>query len=212
MPLKILITAGPTREMLDPVRYLSNLSTGEMGYALAAEAFRRKCKVTLVSGPTALKPPKGVHFIPIISAKELKQACEKQFKRHDILIMTAAVCDYQPEKALTRKIKRSGVLKMKFKQTPDILKGLAKNKGKKIILGFCLETENWIKRAIHKCREKNINGIVANYISRSHNPFGDRKVQTALAFDSGAVIYYPKLSKPQLAKKIVDWIFLQKSE
>src|SRR3990167_1087040 len=117
----MLITAGPTREMLDPVRFLSNRSTGEMGYAIAEAAKSHRYKVTLISGPTGLVPPKGVKFVQITSARELQKACKHYFPKNDILVMTAAVCDYAPSRVASQKIKRKKSCKLVLKQTPDIV-------------------------------------------------------------------------------------------
>ena len=152
--LNILITAGPTREMLDPVRFLSNISTGHMGYAIARTAKNRKHQVTLVSGPTALKPPQGVRFISIGNAHEMQKACRQVFPKQEALIMTAAVCDFTAPSTSLHKIRRTKTKKFILKQTPDIVAGLARSKGKRVIIGFCLETENWLENAKKKIQKK----------------------------------------------------------
>lgn len=204
-PKKILITAGPTREMLDPVRFLSNLSTGEMGYALAREARRKKIQATLISGPTALKPPKGVRFISITSAEELKRACKREFRKHDLLVMTAAVCDFTASKKNLQKIQRTKTHQFLLKQTPDIVRGLSERKGNRKVIGFCLETQDWLARAKAKIKRKNLDGIVANYYSKTHTPFGDRKINTAFIDKNEKTTFLKNQSKAQVARKLLRW-------
>ncbi len=203
--MKILITAGPTREMLDPVRFLSNLSTGEMGYTLARTAKSLGYQVTLISGPTALEPPPGIRFIPILSAQELKRACEKEFPKNNILVMTAAVCDFTAASLSTQKIQRTKTNHLQLKQTPDIVAGLARKKGKRIVIGFCLETTNWLGRAQEKLKRKGLDGIVANYYHKGHVPFGKRKINTAF-LDTRKTHHLKHLSKSQVSVRLVRWI------
>lgn len=205
MKKKILITAGPTREMFDPVRFLSNLSTGEMGYALAEEA-KKKYKVTLISGPTALKAPQGVRYIPIVTSSELKRACEREFKSCDILIMTAAVCDYTARFVKKSKISRKQTMHLELKQTPDIVKGLAQKKGERKVIGFCLETSDWLKRAEAKLKRKHLDGIVANFVSAKHNPFGKVKTKVALIDPENGTQMLEGLTKKAVSKKLLNWV------
>ncbi len=208
---KILITAGPTREMLDPVRFLSNLSTGEMGYAIAKAAQKRNYRVSLVSGPTALKPPPGVRFYSIESVAQLKKTTEKLFRQTDILVMSAAVSDFTAKFQARDKIKRTSVKTLQLKATPDIVAGLAKKKGKRLVIGFCLETSDWIQKAREKRARKNLDGIVANFLHpKRHIPFGDRKISVALISADGKEHRLTQKSKPYLAGKILDWIEQQK--
>lgn len=203
---KILITAGPTREMLDPVRFLSNLSTGEMGYALARAAVRRKYRVTLVSGPTALKKTGGVRFIPILSAAELKKVLTRLFPQHDMLIMSAAVCDFTAAAYQPQKMKRAGTKTLRLKKTPDIVGSLAAKKGKRLVIGFCLETSDWLRRAREKMRLKSLDGIVANrYCPGKHIPFGNRKVTVALIDRFAGTKLLSSKAKPDIARQILRW-------
>ncbi len=204
---KILITAGPTREMLDPVRFLSNLSTGEMGYALARAAVRGKYRVTLVSGPTALKPPAGVRYVPILSAAELKKVLGRLFPQHDMLIMSAAVCDFTVAAYRSRKMKRTADKILRLKKTPDIVGALASKKGKKLVIGFCLETTpDWLERAARKMRLKHLDGIVANrYCPGKHIPFGNRKVTVALIDHGNKAHLLKSKAKPVIARQIMGW-------
>jgi phosphopantothenoylcysteine decarboxylase / phosphopantothenate---cysteine ligase len=204
--LKILITAGPTREMLDPVRFLSNVSTGEMGYTLARNASLQGHEVTLISGPTALQPPKNVNFISITSAAELQKACRKHFPKHDVLIMTAAVCDFTPASPKKQKIKRLKTKQFLLKQTPDIVAGLASKKGNRTVIGFCLETQNWLKNARKKVQNKHLDGIVANYYNANHIPFGRRRINTAFMDRQGKTVLLKNRSKDQVSKALLGWI------
>lgn len=205
MKPSILITAGPTREMLDPVRFLSNLSTGEMGYTLARFAHQKKYPVTLISGPTALRPPKGVRFILITSAEELQKECRREFPKHDVLVMTAAVCDFTARKRQSQKIQRTKTHRLELKQTPDIVAGLARAKGNRKVIGFCLETSGWLKKAEEKLRRKNLDGIVANFYSQNHVPFGDRKITTAF-LDAKGKKMFRRISKVRLSKELLNWV------
>ena len=203
---KILITAGPTREMLDPVRFLSNLSTGEMGYALAKVATSKGYQVSLVSGPTDLQPPKGVKFYPILSALQMKKVCAELFPKHDGLIMTAAVCDFMPAIVGRHKIPSAKGLMLKLKRTPDILASLAKRKGHRVVIGFCLETQDLIRRAKEKLIRKRLDGIVANFYGAGRIPFGKRRVKVYLIDAAGKVRKIAGQSKPQLAKILLGWM------
>ncbi|MSR77345.1 MAG: phosphopantothenoylcysteine decarboxylase [Candidatus Omnitrophica bacterium] len=202
---KILITAGPTREMLDPVRFLSNLSTGEMGYTLARMAQARGYHVTLISGPTALQPPSGVKFISIMSAEELQCACRKEFPKQDALVMSAAVCDFTVASRHPQKIQRTKIRSLQLRQTPDIVAGLAKKKGKRIVIGFCLETVDWLERAGEKLRRKGLDGIVANYYQKGHVPFGNRRINAAF-LDHRTTRLLKKQSKSQVSLALLRWL------
>ncbi|MFH0984176.1 MAG: phosphopantothenoylcysteine decarboxylase [Candidatus Omnitrophota bacterium] len=205
-PPKILITAGPTREMIDPVRFLSNLSTGEMGYALARAAVSRGYHVSLVSGPTHLRPPKGVMFYSVTSAVEMKKVCMELFPDHDGLIMTAAVCDFMPASTGRHKIPSAKGLTLKLKRTPDILATLAKRKRRRIVIGFCLETRDLIPRATEKLVRKKLDGIVANFYGSGCIPFGNRRVNVRLIDSVGAVQTIEDRSKAQVARAILAWM------
>ena len=203
---RILITAGPTREMLDPVRFLSNLSTGEMGYAIARQAQSRGLQVVLISGPASLKPPAGVRFIPVTSVREMQKACAKEFPKCDTLIMTAAVCDFTAQHFHRQKIRRVRSRQILLKRTPDIVAGLARKKGRRLVVGFCLETEDWIENAKQKLKRKNLDGIVANYYGKGHTPFGLRRIRTAFIDPGQGVARLPLSSKPQIARRLLGWI------
>lgn len=203
---KIIITAGPTREMLDPVRFLSNVSTGEMGYAVARTAKRLGYQVTLISGPTHLKPPKGVKFVPIVSANDMKRACEKMFPQNDALIMSAAVCDFTAAKLSRQKIHRTTTKEIHLMQTPDILAGLGRKKGKRVVIGFCLETEHWLANAKRKLDSKNLDGIVANYYTARHIPFGNRRINTAFLDSIDNLKLLKNKAKSEIALALIRWL------
>ncbi len=204
---KILITAGPTREMLDPVRFLTNLSTGEMGYALARVAASKGYQVSLVSGPTDLQPPKGVRFYPVVSAAQMKKICTELFPKHDGLIMTAAVCDFMPDRSERHKIVSSKGMTLRLRRTPDILASLARRKGSRIVIGFCLETRDLIRRATDKLIRKRADGIVANfYDPKRQVPFGKRRVTVHLIGPDGAVRSLVNRSKAQVAGAVLGWM------
>ena len=192
--------------MLDPVRFLSNVSTGHMGYAIARAAKERKHRVTLISGPAMLKHPEGVRFIPIVSARELLKACQDSFPKQDALIMTAAVCDFTAPSINRQKIRRTKTRKVTLKQTPDIVAGLARGKDRRIVIGFCLETQNWLVNARRKIRENNLDGIVANYYTKFHVPFGDRKITTAFVDKVGRAKILKNQSKAVIAQRLLEWV------
>ena len=171
--LNIIISAGPTYESIDPVRFISNHSTGKMGYALANEAQKRGANVQLVSGPVSLKTPENVQRIDVKSALEMKKEISKRFDKIDVLIMSAAVADYEPKNTASNKIKKQDQeISINLKKTPDILKDLAKSKKKQIVIGFALETENGIENAYEKMKRKNLDAIILNSLSDIGAGFG----------------------------------------
>lgn len=191
--------------MLDPVRFITNLSTGEMGYAIADEAARKGFLVTLISGPTNLVPPRGIRFVPIVTVGDLEGALNKHFRRHDALVMTAAVGDFIPLHRALKKIPRQARWTVTFKTSPDLIRKVAQRRGGRIVVGFSLETNNWIKRSQKKLLRKNLDGIVANCYSVRHNPFGRTAVHAALIDRDKTKILRLK-SKGALARRIVSWV------
>lgn len=160
---KVLISLGPTREFLDPVRFISNYSSGKMGYALAIEAFARGAEVTVVAGPTELPIPSEIEWISVISADEMAEAVLKHFDQTDLFISAAAVADYKPEKIENSKIKKGEEsLFLKLKQTVDVLAECGKRKKQQFIIGFALESDDIIDNGIMKLKKKNLDGIVVN--------------------------------------------------
>ena len=201
----ILVTASRTVEAIDPVRYLSNPSTGKMGFALAEAAFRRGAKVTLISGPSSLEPPPGVDFISIKSASEMRDQVKKNLKKADCILMAAAVSDFQPEKTAQAKIKKDRAeLVLKLKRTPDILKEVGRTKGKKILVGFSAETEDETKNAKAKLKEKNLDLIVVNNPKKPGAGFEVDTNVASIIDKKGKIQDLPLMSKKELASKILD--------
>ena len=203
--LKVLITAGPTQEPIDPVRYISNGSSGISGYALAAEAASRKADVTLVSGPVALKQPEGVDTIHVRSALEMLEACKKPFENADIAIFVAAVSDWRPEHKADTKIKHDGAdLELRLVPNPDIAATLAANKGSTKVVVYAAETQNPIEAAKRKRISKNADFVVANDVSGELG-MGSEKNHVWLV-DADGVEELPTMSKRAIARKILDKI------
>jgi len=201
----ILVTASRTVEAIDPVRYLSNPSTGKMGFALAEAAFRRGAKVTLISGPSSLEPPPGVDFISIKSASEMRDQVKKNLKKADCILMAAAVSDFQPEKTAQAKIKKDRAeLVLKLKRTPDILKEVGRTKGKKILVGFSAETEDETKNAKAKLKEKNLDLIVVNNPKKPGAGFEVDTNVASIIDKKGKIQDLPLMSKKELASEILD--------
>lgn len=207
--LNVLVAAGPTREYLDPVRFLSNPSTGRMGYALATVAQARGAKVTLVSGPVSLEAPKRVTVIDVTSAAEMARATLKAAKSADIIIMTAAVADYTPTQVAKQKLKKSHSSKasgmtLRLKCTQDILAVLGKRKkASQFLVGFAAETNALIKNATAKLRRKNLDMIVANQV-KGNNAFGAATNQVTVLFADGSKKPLPPMRKERLAGKLID--------
>jgi phosphopantothenoylcysteine decarboxylase/phosphopantothenate--cysteine ligase len=205
----ILVTAGRTEEPLDPVRYLSNRSSGKTGYAIAQEAYERGAKVTLISGPSNLLPPSGLNFIPVRTAQEMLSAVRSVFKKADVLIMSAAVSDFSPSVISKDKIKKGEEeIVLKLKPTVDILKEMGKQKKQKILVGFSLETEDEIKNAKKKLAEKNLDLIVVNNPNVPGAGFEVDTNQVTLIDKRGKIEKLPLLSKKEVADKILDKVKL----
>ena len=201
----LLITAGPTREELDPVRYLTNRSSGKMGYALAEAAVRRGAQVILVSGPVALEPPEHAEFLPVRSAEEMRQAVLQRLPQATAVLMTAAVADYRPAKPAAQKIKRgTAALTVEFEPTPDILAEVAGEKGARFIVGFAAETNGLEESARGKLLRKNADLIVGNDVTRQGAGFDvDTNIATLFRRD-GSQVDLPQMSKRELASRILD--------
>jgi len=204
---RILITAGPTREFLDYVRFLSNRSSGKMGYELAGEAARRGAEVVLVAGPTHLFPPPQVKFIPVQTAGEMAREVQKVYKKSDIIIMAAAVSDFKFASFFPGKIKKNRLSrKVELVQTEDILKNVGRNKGHKIMVGFAAETEDITSHALEKIREKNLDLIIANNILEDGIGFESDFNQVSIVYPDGKVIQTEKRSKLEISQIILDKI------
>jgi len=205
---KILVSAGPTREAIDPVRYISNRSSGKMGYAIARAGVARGAEVVLISGPTSLKAPLGVKLVKVESAEDMFDACKKYASEVDVIIKCAAVADFRPKKAEAQKIKKQlAPQTIELEPTPDIIAELGKKKRKgQILVGFAAETEDLIKNAQKKLKEKNLDIIVANDVTRKDAGFeADTNICTIL-FRDGKIEQLPKMSKKELAHKLLDYI------
>ena len=201
----VLITAGPTREKIDPVRYLTNRSSGRMGYALAEAALRRGARVLLVSGPTALTPPGGAELTPVESAEEMRQAVLKRMSEATIVIKTAAVADYRPRQAAEQKIKRTGTMSLDLEPTPDILTEISLKKGSQIVVGFAAETENVLENARKKLTAKALDAIVVNDVSREGVGFdSDRNAVTIIT--QSDVVEVPETTKWEVAQRVLDQV------
>jgi len=206
--MKILITAGPTREYLDPIRFISNPSTGKMGYLLAEFLQKKGYKTILISGPTHLKPPKNVKLIKIETAEEMKKEVLKDFPKVDCLIMASAISDWRPEEVSISKIKRKKEWTLKLIPNPDILKEVSKIKKKnQIVIGFSLETEKIKENALKKLKEKKLDLIVGNTPSF----FGKgKKAEVIFIFKDGRIKEFSKISKEEVVKKIVSYLGILK--
>lgn len=203
--LKILVTAGPTQEMIDPVRFISNRSSGVMGYEIARAAKRRGHAVTLISGPTALRPPKGAKLLRIRTVSDLKRATLSRLRHSDCLFMVAAVSDWRIPKFCRTKIKRAKrTLRLLLEPTPDILALAGRKKGKTILVGFSLETKADLDASRGKIKKKNLDLIVANSFNGAKDPFGNKKVKSFIVHRSGEVERLPFLSKGKIASLLVD--------
>jgi len=203
----ILVTAGPTCEDFDPVRYLTNRSSGKMGYAVAEAAARRGANVTLVSGPTALETPQGVERIDVRTAEEMHRVATEKFATSSIAIMAAAVADYRPATSAGTKIKRGNEpLSVQLEPTADILAALAKNKGARLVVGFAAETGQVAENARQKLANKNADLIVANDVTAEGAGFDiDTNIVTMFSRD-GRDVPLPKLTKAEVAQRILDEI------
>jgi phosphopantothenoylcysteine decarboxylase / phosphopantothenate---cysteine ligase len=203
----VLITAGPTRENLDPVRFLSNRSSGKMGYALAEAATRRGAHVILISGPTELDPPEGADWIPVRTAEEMRVAVLDRSAQANVIIMAAAVADYRPAATSAKKIHRGGErLVLELEPTPDILAELSSTKGKRILIGFAAETDRVVENARAKLARKGADVIVANDVTQEGAGFdADTNIAT-LVFRDGREVALPKLSKLDVAHRILDQV------
>jgi phosphopantothenoylcysteine decarboxylase / phosphopantothenate---cysteine ligase len=201
----IVVTAGPTREKIDPVRFISNYSTGAFGYAIAEEARKRGHKVTLISGPVEREIPRGVKTVKVESALDMYRAVHKESRKAGCVIMAAAVSDWRPLSAAPGKLKKgvsSRVLRLV--ENPDIIGSLGKRKKRSILVAFALETEDLRRNALKKLKEKNVDMIVANKLSRGKPAFGDKTLSILMIERSGKTIAVSNKTKKELAKIILD--------
>ena len=201
----VLITAGPTREKIDPVRYLSNRSSGRMGYAIAEAALRRGARVLLVTGPTSLKPPGAAEVTSVESAKQMLDAVLRLLPESTIVIKTAAVADYTIANPSQQKIKRAGSTSLDLAPAPDILAEISRQKKSRLIIGFAAETENVLENARKKLKSKSLDAIVVNDVSREGVGFdSDRNAVTIIT--QSEVIPVPETTKWEVAQRVLDCV------
>lgn len=204
---KVLVTAGPTIVPIDPVRILTNRSSGKMGYSIAEEARDRGAEVVLISGPTSLKKPNGIKVIDIKTNEDMFTTIKNEFKDADIIIKSAAVADYKAKNYSSEKIKKTGDdLNLIFERDRDILKSLGDIKKDQILVGFAAESSNLIKNAKSKLERKNLDYIVANDISKTETGFASDENKVVIISKSGKEVYLDKMSKREVAKNIFDII------
>jgi phosphopantothenoylcysteine decarboxylase/phosphopantothenate--cysteine ligase len=201
---RVLITAGPTQEAIDPVRFLSNRSSGKMGYALAEAAANRGATVTLITGPVALHPPKGIHTIAVHSASDMFAAVKDNLEASTMIVMAAAVADYRPADVRRQKMKKNGkAMTLDLERTEDILASVTHNKGSRVIVGFAAETESVIANAKKKLSDKGADLIVANDVSSPDAGFDVDTNRVALVSSEG-VTELPLMAKSEAAEHIID--------
>ena len=206
----VLVTAGPTREPIDPVRYIGNRSSGKMGYALAEAALRRGAKVILISGPTALKPPSSAEIIQVQTARQMREAVMAHFDRATIVIKAAAVADFSV-RASDEKIKRNGPMKLELEPTADILAELGAKKGSRIVIGFAAETNDAMANARKKLVSKSLDAIVLNDVSQPGIGFDSERNAVTILTHAGAEIV-PESSKWEVAHRVLDVVVQVKAE
>jgi phosphopantothenoylcysteine decarboxylase/phosphopantothenate--cysteine ligase len=201
---KILVTAGPTIESIDPVRFISNRSSGKMGYAIAKAALRRGAKVTLISGPASQMPPENVSFVSVEKASEMETAVLRHLPKATALIMAAAVADFTPAIVDKLKLKKKDISAINLKKTSDILKKVGAKKGKRVVVGFAAETGKNIENAKAKLKEKNLDLIVLNDVTQKGAGFGvDTNIVTIID-RKGKITDYPLMKKIEVANVILD--------
>jgi phosphopantothenoylcysteine decarboxylase / phosphopantothenate---cysteine ligase len=201
----ILITAGPTREKIDPARYLTNRSSGRMGYAVAEAALRRGARVLLVSGPTSITPPGAAELTPVESAEQMRDAVLNLLPQATIVIKTAAVSDYRAKSTSQQKIKRQGPLTLELEPTADILKEISQRKQSQIIVGFAAETENVLENARQKLTAKRLDAIVVNDVSRDGVGFDSDRNQVTIITNE-EVVEVPETTKWEVALRVLDQV------
>jgi phosphopantothenoylcysteine decarboxylase / phosphopantothenate---cysteine ligase len=210
---EILITAGGTREAIDPVRFISNPSTGKMGFSLAQVAKRRGAQVTLITGPTPLQPGPGISIIRVTSALEMEKEVMRIFPKATIVIKSAAVSDFRPKEFIPQKVKKKeAALQLTLIQNPDILRLLGQKKKKQFLVGFAAETDDLLNNAYKKVKEKNLDMIVANPIGKPDAGFGWDTNQVHFLFPDGKTESLPVMPKEEIAGLIFDKILIRKKK
>ena len=201
----VLITAGPTREKIDPVRYLTNRSSGRMGYALAEAALRRGARVLLVSGPTNIDPPGAAEMTRVESAEQMREAVLRLLPEASIVIKTAAVSDYRPKAAAAQKIKRTGPMSLELEPTVDILAEIGRKKTSQIVVGFAAETENVLENARKKLSSKSLDAIVVNDVSREGVGFDSERNAVSIVTHED-VVEVPETTKWEVAQRVLEQV------
>ena len=203
----VLLTAGPTQEPLDPVRYISNRSSGKMGYALAEAAAARGAQVTLISGPVHLPPPRGVELIPVRTAAEMREKVFDRLAPATIVIKAAAVADFHLSKVPNQKVKKTAArISMELDPTPDILAELGRKKGDRLLIGFAAETQNLVQEARRKLESKNCDMVVGNLVGGADVGFESDQNEVVLALRTGETIPLSRASKREIADRIFDQV------
>jgi phosphopantothenoylcysteine decarboxylase / phosphopantothenate---cysteine ligase len=201
--MRILITGGPTHEYLDPVRCLTNPSTGRMGMALARASAKRGHSTVLVTGPTMFPDPKGVKVIRVVSALDMDRAVRREFPKCDVVIGSAAVSDYRPEAAAASKIKKGpATMTLRLVKNPDVLGGCGERKGKRLLVGFALETDCGLENAADKMRRKHLDLVVLN----GPESFGANRIGPTFLTPDGKRRAYPPMTKDRLSALIVKFV------
>jgi phosphopantothenoylcysteine decarboxylase/phosphopantothenate--cysteine ligase len=201
----LLVTAGPTREELDPVRYISNYSSGKMGYAIARAARQRGAEVVLVSGPTFLTPPQGVTLIPVVSAEQMRKTVLEALPQATAVVKSAAVADYRPATMATQKLKKTAEdMTLVLEKNPDILAEVGASKEGRVLVGFAAETQDLLKHAADKLKRKNLDLIVANDVTQAGAGFDVDTNIVKLLYADGHVEELPQLSKDEVAHQLLD--------
>jgi phosphopantothenoylcysteine decarboxylase/phosphopantothenate--cysteine ligase len=201
--VRFVVTAGPTREAIDPVRFISNRSSGKMGYAIAEAALATKHQVTLISGPAAITPPRGAKVVHITTADELHRAVQRSLRRCDVFVMCAAVSDYKPAAPSARKLKKQkSAFALKLIPTRDILASLPKRR-RFAVIGFAAETHDLRIHAERKLRAKNCDAIVANDVSGTEIGMESDENEVAIFFRDGETKKIPRASKKKIARELV---------
>jgi phosphopantothenoylcysteine decarboxylase/phosphopantothenate--cysteine ligase len=209
---KIIVTAGPNAEAIDPVRFITNRSTGKMGFAMARVAWRRGAEVTLVSGPTSLVPPRGVRFYPVRTAREMQQTVLEHYPQTTIVVSAAAVADYRPAQVAPQKLKKKeGNFTIELTRNPDIMAELGKQKGSRLHVGFATETEDVLHNAARKLHSKNLDLIVANDVTQDGAGFAHDTNIVTLIDRSERQETLPLLSKDDVAHVIYDRLLALKA-
>ena len=204
LALRVLISAGATREPIDPVRFLSNYSTGYMGSRLAAEALRRGHRVRVISGPSVEPLPAGAQVVPVVEAREMEQALRRAAGRADVVIMAAAVSDFRPARVATEKLRRRAPLMLRLEATPDIIARLPRRK-RQLVVGFALESDRVVPRARVKLRAKRLDLVVAQRANGTGTPFGNHPVEAWLV-GRETVAPLGRRSKAAVARVLLDKI------